>query len=179
MPTAINLGFGIEIESKIRPKVPSDYDYKHLFATLLSSDGLPASAATATATATGTSKYPTDYHKWWITSDGSIRCSQSDSAIGLTLHGVRIPTRNFNAGKWRAEVEKFWSSMKKMFEAKTIAFACCYYEPYIISFMPEERRDHTYCKRNSKVSPRMSLLFKNGDMVAIAEGIRDLSQQSL
>ncbi|KAF3082138.1 hypothetical protein TWF102_008526 [Orbilia oligospora] len=106
MPTAIKLGFGIEIESKIRPKVPSDYDYKHLFATLLSSDGLPASAATATATATGTSKYPTDYHKWWITSDGSIRCSRSDSVIGLTLHGVVSPlgtSMQVNGGrKWRS-----------------------------------------------------------------------------
>ncbi|KAF3128895.1 hypothetical protein TWF594_011224 [Orbilia oligospora] len=96
MPTAINLGFGIEIESKIRPKVPYD-DYKHRCAVLLSNNSLPAAAAT------GTSKYPTNYHKWWITNDGSIRRSQSDS---VSMESVS-PVRNFNAGEWRAENKKF------------------------------------------------------------------------
>ncbi|EGX46531.1 hypothetical protein AOL_s00109g103 [Orbilia oligospora ATCC 24927] len=109
------------------------------------------------------------------------------------------PVRNFNAGEWRVEKKKSRSIMKTMFEvkknrscgshihvapwrdkftlkqAKTIAFACCYYDPYIISFMPEERRDHRYCQRNSKVSPKMSLPFENGDMAAIAKDTRKLS----
>ncbi|KAF3182999.1 hypothetical protein TWF788_005801 [Orbilia oligospora] len=197
MPTAINLGFGIEIESEIRPKVPSDYDYKHRFARLLSRDGLPAAAAI------GPMKYPPDYdQKWWITNDSSIRCSRSDS---VSMESVS-PIRNFNAGGWRDDQKLFWSSMKMMFEvkknrscgshihvapwrdkftlkqAKTIAFACCYYEPCIVSLIPEERRDNAYCQRNSKIFPssRMSLLFRNGDMAAIARDIKEvLSTESL
>ncbi|KAF3226248.1 hypothetical protein TWF106_000742 [Orbilia oligospora] len=189
MTTAINLGFGIEIESEIRPNIPSNYDSKHRFATLLSSNGLPAAA--------GTSKYPTDYQKWWITNDGSIRFSQPDS---VSMESVS-PVRNFNEDEWKAEMRKFWSSMKSMFEvqrnrscgshihvapwggkftlkqAKTIAFACCYYEPYVVSLMPKERRDNTYCQRNSRISPSsmMSFLFRNGNMATIARDIKAVS----
>jgi hypothetical protein len=48
----------------------------------------------------------------------------------------------------------------KLCEMKAIAFACCYYEPYILSILPYERRNHRYCNRNSNVVQPMGDLVR-------------------
>ena len=40
-------------------------------------------------------------------------------------------------------------------EVKAVAFASRYYEPYIISILPYERRINSYCKRNSMMTNEM------------------------
>jgi hypothetical protein len=101
---------------------------------------------------------------------------------------------------WEKEIELFWKAMDRTFmvqknttcgshihvapigrpytlrEVKSIAFACCFYEPYVVSLLPTERRDHPYCKRNSKVTTRMGMLYRQRTSVAlkiIANDIRE------
>lgn len=110
------------------------------------------------------------------------------------------PILNSSHG-WELDIRNFWATLRDMFEvqrslscgthihlapvnrnytlqeAKTIAFACCYYERYIISCLPEERRDHFYCRRNTKVATKMGKLYeartKNG-LAQIASDINGL-----
>lgn len=89
-----------------------------------------------------------------------------------------------SSGRWEDDIRKFWTALRRMFEiekssscgthihiapwkasytlkqAQTIAFACCYYERYVISCLPQERRDHSYCQRNSKVATKMGELYE-------------------
>ncbi len=89
-----------------------------------------------------------------------------------------------SSGQWEAVIENVWEALRDMFEvqkslscgthihvapwkrnytlgeAKTIAFACCYYERYIVSCLPTARRDNPYCMRNSKVSSRMGHFYQ-------------------
>ncbi|KAK6335008.1 hypothetical protein TWF718_010450 [Orbilia javanica] len=191
-----NLSFAIEIEAEILPKQPlGDRNSQYSsFAASLRSRNLPA--------ATDSDDHPaSDYGGcgWWITNDSLI-----ESFPGSTPMKSISPVRNFNDGSWRREINVFWSAMSSMFEVKksttcgshihiapwgegftlqqtkTIAFACCYYEPYVISLMPQERRDHPSCKRNSRASMRISSLFQAGQMSTIARVIRgQTSTQSL
>jgi hypothetical protein len=86
--------------------------------------------------------------------------------------------------EWEDDIKDFWIALRKMFEvrkslacgthihlapwkdnytfqeAKTVAFACCYYERYVISCLPEERRDHEYYRRNSRVATKMGRLYQ-------------------
>lgn len=104
---------------------------------------------------------------------------------------------------WENDIRNFWNALRSMFEvrksitscgshihlapwkrnytlkeAKTIAFACCYHERYVISCLPEERRDHMYCRRNTKVATKMGKLYgaktTNG-LVQIASDINALN----
>lgn len=103
---------------------------------------------------------------------------------------------------WETKIEKFWRVLRKMFEveksncgthihiapigrnytlkeAKTIAFACCYYERYIISCLPEERRNHEYCRRNTQVATKMGQLYEartSRSLVQIASDLNTLSR---
>jgi hypothetical protein len=100
---------------------------------------------------------------------------------------------------WEDKISRFWRAMHSLFgvrknhtagthvhvspvsrkftlcEVKTIAFACCYYEPYVVSLLPVERRDYRYCQRNTKVAPRMGALYRrrtSAAMMKIASEIR-------
>jgi hypothetical protein len=59
-------------------------------------------------------------------------------------------------------------------EARKIAFACSYYEPYVVSCLPTERRDHRYCKRNSNVAGRMGDLYRMRSSNALARIAADI-----
>lgn len=52
-------------------------------------------------------------------------------------------------------------------ELKKIAFACCYYEPYVVSCIPRERRDLDYCQRNSHRADKMGRLVRSRSSAAI------------
>lgn len=86
--------------------------------------------------------------------------------------------------RWEDTVAKFWEVMADLFDikknltcgthihvapwqarftlqqAQTIAFACCYWEPYVVSFLPVERRDYGYCQRNTALASRMGYLYR-------------------
>jgi hypothetical protein len=61
-------------------------------------------------------------------------------------------------------------------EVKMIAFACSYYEPYIISCLPMERRSDNYCKRNSNVARRLKSLKQLRSSQAIARIAKDIKE---
>jgi hypothetical protein len=104
--------------------------------------------------------------------------------------------------RWDLDIQAFWRVLREMFEveksdcgthihiapmgrrytlkeAKTIAFACCYYERYIISCLPEERRDHDYCRRNTRVATKMGQLYEARTSKALVQIASDLNTLSM
>ena len=71
-----------------------------------------------------------------------------------------------------------WKKKFTLKQAQTIAFACCYYEPYIISFLPRERRDNKYCRRNTRVPGRMGSLYNRKTSTAIAQIASDIKKKT-
>ncbi len=104
-----------------------------------------------------------------------------------------------SSGEWATEISDFWATVRAMFElrkspscgahihiapwkrsytlkeVKTIAFACCYYERYIVSCLPTERRDQDYCRRNTKVATRMGSLYQAKTTNGLAEIASDIN----
>jgi len=100
--------------------------------------------------------------------------------------------------RWQPEIRTFWKILRELFnvqktascgthvhvapwqrryslaEVRTIAFACCYYERYIVSCMPTERRDYDYCRRNSKVVQRMGQLYRKKTRGGLAQIATDI-----
>ncbi len=101
--------------------------------------------------------------------------------------------------RWERVIKKVWNTLREMFEierslscgshihlapwrkkytlqeAKRIAFACCYYERYIIACLPEERRDHLYCRRNSMVATKMGKLYRAKTTNSLAHIASDIN----
>jgi len=185
---AIKLGFGYEIETESRPKKNSGWTAIQQYAKLakqLSSKGIPAISSTSKT------KYPPSYKKWWIANDSSIKTSSNT----ISMECVST-VQDFDKHVWESEVKNFWAVLLSLFEVKKnftagthihvapwgkpfslkqaqiIAFACCYYEPYVISLMPKERRDYKYCQRNTQVAGRMAILYKQKKIHVIASDIK-------
>jgi Putative amidoligase enzyme len=100
---------------------------------------------------------------------------------------------------WEIDIRNFWNAMREMFEvqksptcgthvhlapwerkytlqeAKTIAFACCYYERYVISCLPKERRDYDYCRLNSMVATKMGKLYQAKTSNGLAQIASDIN----
>jgi len=112
------------------------------------------------------------------------------------------PVLYFNHN-WADTMRKFWDVLLRMFkvkknltagthvhvgkgarsrftlkEAKAIAFASCYYEPYVISLLPVERRDYRYCRRNTKVAGRMGQLYRKRSESAISQIASDIKRKT-
>jgi hypothetical protein len=103
---------------------------------------------------------------------------------------------------WEHKIKLFWEALRSEFEVqkdplcgshihiapigrkytlgevKQIAFAVCYYEPYVVSILPRERRDNGYCLRNSNVAPRMGSLFKQRSPEAWKTIAKDIKGKS-
>lgn len=115
-------------------------------------------------------------------------------SVSRVLYGQR--------GSWDPEIDKFWAQLLAMFTVKinktcgthvhfapwgrryslhelhTIAFAVVYYEPYVVSCLPVERRDYQYCKRNTKMAQPLGQLFNSGQLTTVASYIRSQSTPS-
>ena len=103
---------------------------------------------------------------------------------------------------WEKEIKLFWEAMDRIFtvqknttcgshvhvapigrpytleEVKRIAFACCIYEPYVVSLLPTDRRDHPYCKRNSNVATRMGMLYRQQTPTALKMIANDIKEKT-
>lgn len=67
-----SIGFGVEFETSVKPKKNRDWSSKDSyqnFAKALTSNGLEAVGNDSRV------KYPSEYDKWWITTDSSIKSS--------------------------------------------------------------------------------------------------------
>ena len=104
-----------------------------------------------------------------------------------------------SSDNWETEIKNFWNALRAMFEvqktftcgthihlapwerkytlreAKVIAFACCYYERYVISCLPEERRDHGYCRRNTMVATEMGKQYEANTSDGLAQIASDIN----
>lgn len=45
---------------------------------------------------------------------------------------------------------------------RSIAYAVVIYEKHVLAFLPEKRRNHTYCQPNTEVSPTLKWIFRYG-----------------
>jgi hypothetical protein len=86
------------------------------------------------------------------------------------------PRRNLSCGT-HVHVAP-WNKKFTLKQAQAIAFACCYYEPYIISCMPMERRDNRYCRRNTRVVGLMGRLYKKQTPAAMAQIASKIKQMN-
>jgi len=198
-----HLGFGVEIETYVQPtyapetrrgKAPRRIEKEHYqwFAGYLTNQyALPALGNN-----NSDHKYPHAYDRWWITFDRSLQTTETH--IGMECVSPILKSSN----DWQSDIGQFWNAIRashtvvrnqrcgthvhiaprtrqfSIEEAKKIAFACCYYEPYIVSCLPTDRRDNKYCRRNSQVAvERMGALFQqrtSKSLGIIAEDIRNI-----
>ena len=55
---------------------------------------------------------------------------------------------------------------------RSIAYAVVVYENHVLEFLPEERRNSSYCQRNTEVSPRLKEIFRRGRSMASYDDLR-------
>ncbi|KAF2834146.1 hypothetical protein M501DRAFT_1002208 [Patellaria atrata CBS 101060] len=185
---APKLGFGCELEMSAEPRVWKNLSRAEKIKRLvreLRNHHLSAKPLSGS---------PSKYDRWWITDDVSI------SLANLSPYAIRMecvsPVTKFDSN-WQDDMQEFWSVLtgafkvtrndscgthvhiapwKKNFtikQAQTVAFACCLYEPYVVSCLPDNRRTSRYCQRNSRVEGLLlKTLFERKSMSKIAAAIK-------
>jgi len=200
--TLNDIGFGVEIETCLLPKYGHDArvgkgreqiqreHYQWFGGYLTNQYGLPARGNVTTK------KHPPgdDYTQWWITFDNSIASFQDHIKMECVSPKLK------SSDNYSYVIERVWEAIKNshqvtstttcgthvhvapqtrtfhLNEVRKIAFACCYYEPYIISCLPVGRRENKFCKRNSNIAGRMGGLLRSKRSQALARIAADIQE---
>lgn len=109
--------------------------------------------------------------------------------LTISLVPIEAVSRKFAIPRkdWMGELKSFWYAFNSAFtheycnesagshvhvaplgpdftleDLRKIAFAVIIYEKHVLEFLPEARKNHSYCRPNTSVSPELRQIFSNG-----------------